>query len=1173
MSADPPERAPLEERFTATEGRVHLTGLQALARVLLDQVRRDRRAGRRVGGFVSGYPGSPLAGFDQVLGRIGPLLAEHDLHFQLGLNEELAAAAVSGSQLVDLFPHPRFAGAIGMWFGKAPGVDRCLDVFRHANFTGISRFGGALAAAGDDPGCKSSSLPSQSELAFAHAMIPLLVPDGAAQVLELGLHGYALSRYAGLWVGLKLVADVCDGGEILELPAFRGAPRLPDFQWEGRPFAKHLDPRLLPPMVREIERELAFARLEAARRYVHANGLDRVLGAHPGDRIGFIAAGVHARQLESALRLLGLDDRERARLGIRVLQLALVTPVEPLRLREFARGLETLIVLDDRRDFLETQVRSLLYGEPEAPRVLGQRDATGRPWLSARGALTPAGLARDLGPFLAEQSGDGALARRAAELERRAREAAPLAVARHPHFCSGCPHLESTRLPEGAAAAGGIGCHTMALLTDREMRFLGAMGSEGAPWNGLAPFVETPHLFQNLGDGTYFHSGRQALRACVAAGQAITFKLLWNGAIAMTGGQHATGEKPLPQVVGDLLSDGVRRVVAMSDDPDLRALAREDPRVEVITRDESLAAMARLGREPGVTVFVYDALCANEKQRRQRRGLLPQPARRLTIQRDVCEGCGDCGRRSECLSVHPVATALGRKTEIHQGSCSQDEICAQGDCPAFLSLPGDVLPRVLPMPAPLREAPPEPALPELEDASSLLLVGIGSTGVVTVDAILVGAALRAGLFAVHLDQTGLSQRGGRVASHLRLGRRPLTESARIPWQGADVLLAFDPLGAAAPESLARLSPERTRTVMHETLTPTAEMVSHPEAPAPAPDELRERLAEGSRELHALPAEQLATALLGSHQCANVLLLGFAYQRGAIPLPGDAIEASIRELGVAVDTNLAAFRLGRALARHPENVPALLEADRPPSIGEEGDPRRAFELFGGAWQEIESLLGAERDPESDLPLATLLAGWAADLRDYQSHGYALRYLRSLLPLLREELARGGEGLPLTAVAARELYRLMAIKDEYEVARLHLRGPWRRWMESRVGGRLRPSFWLHPPLLRALGLRRKLRLGPWFEPCLRALAALRFLRGTPFDPFGRTALRRLERELVRWYEDLLRELTERLETMGTPAAVRIAGCAAGIRGYEELKRERAAHARERVAKELDLEASAG
>ena len=1174
MSGSPPRaNPPVPERFARFLARgelVHLTGLQALARLPLEQIRRDRESGLRVGGFVSGYPGSPLAGFDRVLNGLAPLLDEHGLHFQLGLNEELAAAAVGGSQLIDLFPHERFDGVIGMWFGKAPGIDRCLDVLRHSNFTGISRFGGAVAVAGDDPACKSSSLPSQSEHAFAHAMIPLLVPSSASEVIELGLHAYALSRYAGLWTGLKLVADVCDGGELLRPPESGWpAPVLPHFTPRGAegeaeaPFRKRLDPGLLPPRVIEIERDLVFRRLEAVSQYLRANSLDRDLFPRDGDRIGFVACGKHVRDLAAAFAHLGLDEAGCARLGIRVRKLAVAYPVEARGLREFARGLETVIVLDDRRDFLEQQVRSALYELPGHPRVLGQHDERGAPWLSARGALHSEGLAISLGPALARLTGEAALGERAQQLAEQGRATGPTLAKRRPHFCSGCPHLTSTRVPDGLAAAGGIGCHTMVLLTGGEMRFHGAMGSEGAPWIGLSKFVDTPHLLQNLGDGTYFHSGRQAIRACVAADVPITFKLLYNGAIAMTGGQTATGQKPLAPVIADLLSDGVQRVVACSEDAEVVALARREPRLELIARGAIEDAQRSLAAEPGVSVFVYDELCANERQRRQRRGLLPAPKRRVYINQDLCEGCGDCGRKSDCLSVHPVDTTLGRKTRIHQGSCSQDEACTQGDCPAFFHLEGDVAFEPICELESLGTAVREPALPELGDEYNVLMIGIGSTGVVSVGALLVDAARRDGLFAAHIDQTGLSQRGGRVVSHLRISRSQIQTSATVPWGGADTLLAFDALSAVDPQGLAYLSSLRTRGVLHESMTPTADMVSDPDAARPELDELRGRLATRVKSLCGLPAEEICTAVLGSHLPANVVLLGFAFQHEALPLSRESLEAAIRD-GVAGETNLAAFRLGRRLAAHPERVAPLLAEAMPPSIGQEGSSEDARALYGERWMQVEDML---RAVEKDEVFLSTLAGFAVDLAAYQNLATGLHYLDIVLSVLRAELSQHAVNLQLTPVAARELYRLTAYKDEYEVARLALKGPYRRWLAGRTRGRAKPVAWLHPPALRALGLSRKLRLGASFTPLLRGLAALKGLRTTAFDPFGRARVRRVERELVCWYETLLARIAHDIERIGLGRGASIAAEAAAIRGYEDLKLERAAATRERVAKRLE------
>ncbi|MFQ5697154.1 MAG: indolepyruvate ferredoxin oxidoreductase family protein, partial [Myxococcota bacterium] len=755
---------PLWERYRRPRGRVHLTGLQALVRLPLEQIRRDRAAGLRVGGIVSGYPGSPLAGLDRAFEAISALCDEHDLQLRPALNEELAVSAVAGSQLMELFGHSRYDGAIGLWYGKAPGVDRSLDALRHSNFAGTSRHGGVLAVAGDDPACKSSSLPSRSDLAFRHAHIPVLAPADPAEVLELGLHGFALSRSSGLWVGLKIVADVADGGAIVELPRSRPLPVLPKLEYEGEPFEHRVDARLLPPQVQHIETRLLLARLEVARRYAYVNGLDRILESRPRDRIGVVAVGRLARELSSAFETLGLDARAREACGLRLYHLRLLHPLDERRLLEFASGLEEIVVLDDRPGAAEDAIRTLLCNAIDPPRVLGQRGPGGEPWIARHWDLDASTISTLLGPYLATLLGRPQLADIAEKLRGATRLDPVPGLRRLPQFCSGCPHSTSTRLPEGAVAGGGIGCHTMALWMDRGVRYVGAMGSEGAHWIGLAPFVDTPHLFQNLGDGTYFHSGRQALRAAVAAGVSITYKLLHNGSVAMTGGQSAVGARPVAGLVRDLLADGVRRVVAVTDDPDLRALAAERADVECIDRSLYDDAMCRLAREPGVTVLLYDALCANQKQKQERRGLRAEPLERIAIHRDVCEGCGDCGRRSRCASLFPVATPLGRKTRVHDASCSDDRTCLEGDCPAFVALAGVPKP-VAPDEALLRDLPAPPPCSWDGERFEIGLVGVGSTGVVTLDAILVRAAELDGLWALHLDQTGLAQRGGQVRSH------------------------------------------------------------------------------------------------------------------------------------------------------------------------------------------------------------------------------------------------------------------------------------------------------------------------------------------------------------------------------------------------------------------------
>jgi len=1168
MSATLGSDPPLWERYTKASGRVHLTGLQALVRLTLDQLRRDAQAGLRTGAFFSGYPGSPLAGLDTLLRSLSPLLSRADVRFVPGLNEELAASAVAGSQLVEKFPHARYDGVLGVWFGKAPGLDRAIDALRHANFVGTGRHGGALAVVGDDPFCKSSSLPSHSEHAFAHASIPLFAPADPADVLRLGQLAFALSRYAGLWSGLRMVADVADSGRIVELDDAPLEIARPELELASGRFAPRIDTHLLPPNVLRIEHDLVFARLEAVHRFARANGLNPITSRHARDRVGLVAAGSLYRELESALALLGLDEPERERLGVRLLKIDLVWPLEAERVREFAAGLEAIVVVDSRRAWLEEQVRAALYDSGARARVLGQSDADGAPWLARRSEITGGTLAQDLAPWLARILGEAVLVARLAPLEAAlARAAHGAEPSRAPHFCSGCPHSASTKLPEGSLAGGGIGCHTMALLMpDREVRLLGAMGSEGAHWIGLAPYTESRHLFQNLGDGTYFHSGRLAVRACVEAGATITFKLLWNGVVAMTGGQHAVGAKPLAALVRDLLADGVRRVVAMSEDRELAALAQHEPRLGLVDRHGWDGAMRELREEAGVTAMVWDELCANEKQRLERRGVLARPRASVVINEDVCEGCGDCGVKSACVSLRPVETALGRKTRIHAGSCSDDRACLDGDCPAFLSV--EATPA-----APLRfeawlAGPlPDPPTPDWDGGRfELQLVGIGSTGVVTIDALLVRAAEHDGLYAMHLDQTGLAQRGGKVVSHCVLSRAPLAGSPRIEPGRADALLAFDPLGSSDRDALRALDPARTRAVVHDLYVPTGADVGSPGFRPPDVSELIEPLRAATRSLDCLPAELLAARALGQTLSANLVLLGFAWQRGLVPLSARALCQAIAENGVAVEANLRAFALGRAAAVDAPLVARLLHDATPPAIGDDDALERAARDLGAAWSAVHEALGRFQHAKDSDRVTRRIAALATDLVDYQSTRLAARYCARVARLAEAEAAVDPDSAALTEIGARELYRMLAYKDEYEVARLLLRGPHRRWLRRASADEPRVRYHLHPPLLRALGLSRKLALGAWIEPLFAALAASRRLRGTPLDPFGWTRARRLERELARWYEGVLDVLAARLCTENRAEALEIARLAEEIRGYERIKETRAAEIRPVVDRKL-------
>jgi indolepyruvate ferredoxin oxidoreductase len=1149
---------PLWERYTRERGRVHLTGLQALVRVALDQLRSDTRAGRRTGALFSGYPGSPLAGFDGLLRSLETLLTRSNARLVPGLNEELAASAVAGTQLLEVFPRADWDGAIGIFFAKAPGLDRALDALRHANFVGSARHGGALFVVGDDPFCKSSSLPSHSEHAFAHAYVPLFAPADPADVLRLGLTALELSRYAGVFAGMRIVADVADAGQVFELDGSAPAFVRPEFESLGARFSPRFDTHLLPPNVLRIEQELVFGRLEAVRRFAAENQLNPITSRHARDKVGIVAAGALYRELESALSTLDLDEAARARLGLRLLKVDLVWPLESGRVREFAAGLQEIVVVDTRRGFLEQQVRSALYGSDSSPAVFGQCDPHGAPWLARAAELTGATLAADLAAYLAARLRAPGLAAKLAPLEAalgRAERAQP--PTRAPHFCSGCPHSASTKLPDGSLAGGGIGCHTMALqLPEREVRFLGAMGCEGAHWIGLAPYTATSHLFQNLGDGTYFHSGRLALRACVEAGVPITFKILWNGVVAMTGGQHAVGQKPLAELVHDLLSDGVRRVVAMSDQRELAELALRDERVRVCARSGWDAAMRELREAPGVTAMIWDELCANEKQRLERRGVRAKPREHLLINEDVCEGCGDCGVKSSCVSLRPVDTPLGRKTRLHESSCSDDRACLDGDCPAFISVEAVRRGRA-PFEERLPAALPEPPTLDWDGRRlELLLVGIGSTGVVTIDALLVRAAEHDGLFALHLDQTGLAQRGGKVVSHCVIASEPIAGSARVQPGRADVLLAFDPLGASDSDALRALDPGRTHAVAHSLYVPTGADVSNPRFAPPPLESLLAPLRAATRSLSLVPAELLADAALEQPLSANLLLLGFAWQRGLVPLSARSLERAIAENGVAVETNLRAFQLGRAVAADPQLASSLVEDATPPGIGGEDSLERASRELGSAWSRLHEQLGRFPQSKDSDALLARAAGFAADLVDYQGRRLALRYCATLSRVAEAEAALEPESAALVEVAARELYRMLAYKDEYEVARLLLRGPHRRWLRRRSQSEPKLRYHLHPPLLRAFGLSRKMALDASSEPVLRALAALRGVRGTPFDPFGYTRVRRLERELARWYPEVLERVAAALSSENRADAIELAGLVGEIRGYESIKEARAA-----------------
>ncbi len=1144
----------LDQKYTRERGRILLTGIQALVRLPLDQHRADRARGLRTATFISGYQGSPLGTFDMTIERNLKLMSDHDVVWVPGVNEDLAATAVWGSQEPLLGPLDRHDGVLGMWYGKGPGVDRCGDAFKHANFKGVAPNGGVLALAGDDPMAKSSTLPTHTEPTFYDAQMPILYPGSVQEILDLGLHGFALSRYSGLWVGFKVVTTMADALATAEVAPDRVVPAEPELVIGGQRWRHVQQPGLVTPISLGLEAEIAYGRLEAAKAYAAANRLNRISGARSDAWLGIVAAGRTFHELKQALADLGLDDGELNRRGVRLLQVGMVWPLEPEIVAELARGLDEILVVDEKRAFMELFVRDVLYGRPDAPRIVGKHDESGRRLVPADGELTADRIAPVVAARLRNRLTLPVMEARLALIEE-ASKAAGAEVDRTPYFCSGCPHSRSTVVPEGSIATGGVGCHAMALWIDDRALTIHQMGGEGATWIGRAPFTDRSHLFQNLGDGTLFHSGSLAVRAAVAAGVNLTYKILYNGAVAMTGGQPVAGAMGVPELAAAMAAEGASRIIVCSDDPDRFDGAGAGAGsgsglpagADIWSRDRLEEAQLALRDTPGVTVLIYDQRCAAEKRRDRKRGVIPTPAKRIFINEAVCEGCGDCGVKSHCLSVQPVDTEFGPKTRIHQSSCNFDYTCVEGDCPSFIEVTTEprAEPRLRPAPPPPPAEIPEPVRPAVPASGfSVFMAGMGGTGVVTASQVLATAALLEGLEISGLDQTGLSQKGGPVVSHLRLFDGPAGGSNYIGAGLADCYVGFDLLVAANPRNLARAAPERTLAAVSTSRVPTGEMVAHPDEAYPDADDLLLAIDRVTRKDDnvRLDAVGLAESLFGDHMQANFLTLGAAYQAGGVPVPAEAIGRAIEINGVAVAANRAAFDWGRALVAAPEAVRAsapVEAAGASAAVSSRRAAAKARRLIGRS-----GLVG---------PTADLAERRAADLVDYQSPALAARYVEFVARVARREQEAMGPGAAdLTEAVAFYLYKLMAYKDEYEVARLHLRPETDAAIRAAFGDDAAGyRLLLHPPFLRALGLKRKLGFGPRWRPALKLLRAGRRLRGTRLDPFGAAAVRRLERALVDEYRAIVEAELDGLDPAGYDRAISLARTPDLIRGYEEIK----------------------
>jgi len=1164
----------LDDKYILTEGQVYLTGIQALVRLPVDQHRRDTRHKMRTGTLISGYEGSPLAGYDLTLARVGRLLREHDIVHLPAVNEELGATAVMGSQIFQMFPGPKFDGVNGIWYGKGPGVDRCGDVFKHANFGGTGPNCGAVILGGDDPNSKSSTLPHQSDFGYVSAGIPILYPSNIQEFLEFGLHAFAMSRLSGCWVALKLVTNLCDGGSVVEVSPDRPQIVIPEVTIDGKPFHKIQDVTFLPPGTIEMERFLFYERHEAVRAYARANTLN-VIEEHTGDdRLGLISAGKSYADLRQSLLDMGLDRDALQRLGVRVLRLGLTYPLDAEIVRRFAQGLEQIIVVEEKRSFVESQVRDCLYGMPNHPRLIGKEDETGAPLLPMHGELDADMITTVLGPHLLALGEISSIAARLAMLDDIRDRAYDAVLVRKPNYCSGCPHSRSTRMLEEQMTGGGIGCHGMGGLIDQPMRhtsYLSQMGGEGLPWVGAAAFTEKQHVFQNLGDGTYFHSGSQAVRACVAAGVNITFKLLYNRAVAMTGGQQAQGGMPIPTLTQSLAAEGVKKIIVVSEDPAPWRKVRFPSIVTLYARDKLFDAMRELEQTPGVTVLIHDQQCAAEKRRQRKRGIQAEPNVFAIINEAVCEGCGNCGEVSNCMSLHPVETEFGLKTRIHQSSCNQDYACLDGDCPSFMTVEVEAGTGLTPKKPPVLEATatPEPDNKvAIHGSYSIYVPGVGGTGVVTVNALLCYAALMEGKKLLNLDQTGLAQKGGAVLSNMVITEGDTVASNKVGMGAADLYLVLDALGGMSPANLDRTHPDRTAAVVNTTPNPTGEMIRDNSILFPTADAIQRHIDPHTHgELNRyVDAGTIAEGLFGDHMNTNMFLVGIAYQAGLIPLKADSIEAAIELNGVSVTANQQAFRYGRRYVHHPGAVLEIavprartLDDERASMLHElTAQSAAAAEAYQ---QQLERCRHLDDDAQRRLAIRI------GELIAYQDVRYATQYVDVVLDVAQREADAAPGHTELTHAVIQYLYKLMAYKDEYEVARLHLKPAWRDQLDEMFDKPVKVSYHLHPPILRAMGMTRKLKLGPWFNGPLALLCKLKRLRGTPFDVFGYAKVRREERQLIAWYRETLEQVLMRLTAENHAVALLIANAPDAIRGYEDIKMARVTETKETVAKHLE------
>ena len=1145
-------RAPsLNDKFDLSQSHVILNGAQAVVRLTLMQRARDVAAGLNTAGLVTGYRGSPIAGLEGQFQRAAPFTKTSNIVFNPGLNEDLAATALWGAQQAELRGEGKYDGVFGIWYGKGPGVDRTGDAFRHANHAGSSKHGGVLALMGDDHTCESSTSAHQSEFAFVDAMIPVINPAGVQEMLDYGLYGFAMSRFAGVWVGMKCVKDNIESTSSVDASLDRVKPVIPqDFAMPEGGLNIRMGDQALPK-----EARLHDYKRPAILAFTRANRLDRMVfsgGAAP--KIGIVTTGKSYLDTLQALEELGIDERRANEIGLRLYKVAVVWPLEPQGIAEFAKGLDLLIVVEEKRALIETQVKEQLYRKPDAPVVIGKKDENEAHLFPAKGALEPTDIAISVGERLVRMSNDEALKARLVTLKRhKGNKPEGMEVAiRQPYFCAGCPHNSSTVVPAGAHAYAGIGCHFMAQWMDRSTEGFTQMGGEGANWIGEAPFSKRRHVFQNLGDGTYIHSGSLAVRAAAASGVTMTYKILYNDAVAMTGGQKLEGGFSAPEIARQVIAEGSKRTVMVTDQPEKYDGKMQLPReVEVFHRRELQDVQKKLSETDGLTVLIYDQTCAAEKRRRRKRGTYPDPAKRAFINTAVCEGCGDCGVKSNCVAILPVETEFGRKRAIDQSACNKDFSCVEGFCPSFVTVNGGSVKKPKGVAAggnalSLIENLPEPAYSTLDKPYAIVLTGIGGTGVVTISAVLAEAAHLDGKGVGAIEMAGLAQKGGAVACHLRFAKNQNDIHAiRVGIAGADLVLGCDLVVTGSNKVLETVRKGDTHVTVNTYEQLNGDFTRNTEIRLPS-QRIKQAIEEraGEKRTHMIDAHEIAVRLFGDSIGSNMLMLGYSYQLGLVPISAKAIEQAIELNGAAIEMNRRAFRFGRLIAHDAKAVEALL-----------GDKEKDQAKSATA-QTLDEIVAIRK----------------AHLTGYQDASLAERYGARIARLTANENAQAPGKKGLAEAAARAYAKLLAYKDEYEVARLFSDGDFQKKLSEQFEGDYKLSFHLAPPLIapknKTTGHARKIEFGRWMLPVFTQLAKYKHLRGTKWDVFGYTAERRMERQLIVDYEAALDEIGQRLTASNHAIAVDLASLPEKIRGYGHVKQGNVETVKKREAELLAM-----